>query len=111
MEGVANSLEDEVSFSTDKSGTNHPLAEISRSWGDSRLNASFETILFSLKHPYCNFLFDKNSVKLGDLEANTRVIGLRAGRKWVKDNLPPVIKIAWIFFYLSIFHRSTTLFY
>ena len=70
MEGVANSLEDEVSFSTDKSGTNHPLAEISRSWGDSRLNASFETILFSLKHPYCNFLFDKNSVKLGDLEAN-----------------------------------------
>ena len=81
MEGVANSLEDEVSFSTDKSGTNHPLAEISRSWGDSRLNASFEIILFSLKHPYCNFLFDKNSVKLGDLEANTRVIGLRAGKK------------------------------
>lgn len=46
MEGVANSLEDEVSFSTDKSGTNHPLAEISRSWGDSRLNASLRQSFF-----------------------------------------------------------------
>ena len=67
-------------------GFTHPLIEISNSWGDTRLNASFESLLASLKHPYLEYLIGKNSdviVNKDDatdiMQANTRIIGLRAG--------------------------------
>lgn len=67
-------------------GFTHPLIEISNSWGDTRLNASFESLLASLKHPYLEYLIGKNSdviVNKDDatdiMRANTRIIGLRAG--------------------------------
>lgn len=67
-------------------GYTNPLSEIAISWGDTRLNASFESLLASLKHPYLEYVFEKNSniiVNKDDpndiMQANTRIIGLRAG--------------------------------
>lgn len=67
-------------------GYSNPLSEIAISWGDTRLNASFESLLASLKHPYLEYVFEKNSniiVNKDDpndiMQANTRIIGLRAG--------------------------------
>ncbi len=67
-------------------GFPHPLIEISNTWGDTRLNASFESLLASLNHPYLKYIFGKNSnviVNKDDatdiMQANTRIIGLRAG--------------------------------
>ena len=61
-----------------------------RDRGDTRLNASFESLLMSLKHPYTTYLFEKNSNPLVNrddnnkiLAANTRVVGLRAGVRMI----------------------------
>lgn len=79
-------------------GYTNPLFEIANSWGDTRLNASFESLLASLKHPYLEYVFEKNSdiiVNSSDpndiMQANTRIIGLRAGIRMIpgqayKDN-------------------------
>ena len=79
-------------------GYTNPLSEIAISWGDTRLNASFESLLASLKHPYLEYVFEKNSniiVNKDDpndiMQANTRIIGLRAGIRMIpgqayKDN-------------------------
>ena len=76
----------------------NPLFEIANNWGDTRLNASFESLLASLKHPYLEYVFDKNSnivVNSSDpndiMQANTRIMGLRAGIRMIpgqayKDN-------------------------
>lgn len=68
----------------------HPLTQIANSWNDTRLNASFESLLASLKHPYFEYLFDKNSSQIVNsadgvdvMAARTRVIGLRAGVRMV----------------------------
>lgn len=84
-EGVIDDLAYEVAL-TQAKGVENPLGTISRSWGDTRLNASFEGLLSALKHPYLDFMFDNNSVKLvnestsATLDANSRVVGLRAGK-------------------------------
>lgn len=79
-------------------GYTNPLFEIANNWGDTRLNASFESLLASLKHPYLEYVFDKNSnivVNSSDpndiMQANTRIMGLRAGIRMIpgqayKDN-------------------------
>lgn len=62
-----------------------PLQVIENSWNDSRVNASLISILASLKHPYMNYLFDKNSNDIvnsttGDvLPAGSEIVGVRAG--------------------------------
>lgn len=76
-------------------GFTHPLVEICNSWNDSRLNASFESLLMSLDHPYTKYLFMKNGLPIENLgavkstaerkgevtPANTRIMGIRAGMR------------------------------
>ena len=85
-EGVIEDLDQEVGLYPCDIGISHPLTTISKSWNDTRLGASFESILFSLDHPYKDYLWEKNDNNLYDmltdtlaLPANTRVVGLRAG--------------------------------
>lgn len=88
------------------SGFTHPLVEICNSWNDNRLNASFESLLTSLNHPYVigktvdgerrPYLWKKNSDVITNkhyqtpayetnteveksIAAETRVVGIRAG--------------------------------
>lgn len=64
---------------------NHPLFSISRTWVDSRLNASYENILRRTQHPVLEKWFNKNHGKLINvlnekaLEKGDRIIGMRAG--------------------------------
>lgn len=67
-------------------GFTHPYMTIVNSWSDLRLCASFESLLMSLKHPYTEYIFAKNSQPIinvangTQLEAHSKVVGLRAGR-------------------------------
>ncbi len=86
QEGVVETTAQEVMLDPMGTPFNNPLFEIANSWNDTRLNASFESLLASLKHPYLEYVFEKNSdniVNASDpndiLPANTRIIGLRAG--------------------------------
>ena len=88
-EGVIETENQEIALDPVVSGFTHPLVDVSKLWGDSRLNASFESLLFSLKHPYVQddyALFEKNSSQIvnetnpEEIEpANSRIVGLRAG--------------------------------
>lgn len=74
-------------------GFTHPLVEIANSWNDTRINASFESLLMSLDHPYSKYFFLKNAndiTNLGEVKAtaplkgevtpaNSRIMGIRAG--------------------------------
>ncbi|MFR8835896.1 SusD/RagB family nutrient-binding outer membrane lipoprotein [Bacteroides nordii] len=84
--GVIDNQQQEVALRPVDIGFTNPLLQISETWGDTRLNASFESILMSLKHPYSEYLFQKNSIALVNthdenkvLKANSRIVGLRAG--------------------------------
>ncbi|WP_291584779.1 SusD/RagB family nutrient-binding outer membrane lipoprotein [Bacteroides sp.] len=84
--GVIETTAQEVALKPTVAGFTHPLVEISTTWGDTRLNASFESLLASLKHPYMDYLYLKNSCSLINgndpakiLKPNSRVVGLRAG--------------------------------
>ncbi len=63
----------------------HCLHTIQTGWNDSRLNASWVSMLTSLQHPYINYLLGKNSNAIINtttgsiLEANSAIVGLRAG--------------------------------
>lgn len=63
----------------------HPLFSISRTWVDSRLNASYENILRRTAHPLLERWFDKNEQELFNtsnvqvLAAKQRIIGMRSG--------------------------------
>lgn len=67
------------------SGFTNPLVEIAGSWADTRLNASFESLLMSLDHPYTHMLWQKNAYSITNKHssevtpANDRIVGLRAG--------------------------------
>lgn len=86
--GVIETTEQEVGLFISYLGCDHPLITISQ-WGDTRLSASFESLLFSLDHPYSKYLFAKNSdpiAKVGthgsapaSTPAGTRVVGMREG--------------------------------
>lgn len=63
----------------------HPLKVIYNDWNDSRVNASFISMLSSLKHPYMEYAFTKNSDKIINsttdevMEPETAIVGVRAG--------------------------------
>lgn len=78
--GVVESKEDEVGLNPTTGCYNaHPLKAIQSSWNDSRVNASFVSLLASLNHPYYHYMIGLNSDILGDVPANSEKIGLRAG--------------------------------
>lgn len=86
QEGVIETTDQEFLLDPMMEGFTNPLFEIANSWNDTRLNASFESLLASLQHPYLEYLFEKNSSQIVNsadgsdiLPANSRVIGLRAG--------------------------------
>ncbi len=73
-------------------GFSHPLIEISKTWNDTRLNASFESILKSFEHPALEFLFTKNSHPIINKDDATKIfeadrdyVGLRAGIRMLSD--------------------------
>lgn len=84
--GVVEGSDDQFMLNTLMLGFSHPLATISNLWNDTRLNASFESIMKSLDHPFLEFAFNKNGNKIFNktdeskfLEADSKVIGLRTG--------------------------------
>ena len=98
-DGVIESTNQEVGLFPSLIGFTNPLVEISETWSDTRLNASFESLLMSLNHPYTEYLFRKNRNALINendptqiLEPDTRIVGLRAGTEMIPgqsyDNNP-----------------------
>ena len=89
--GVVESNEQQIGLQPMNEGFSHPLLDITKTWNDSRLGASFESILMSLEHPYTRYMFNKNSEELrnsktGDVTpAGTRIVGLRAGGHFGED--------------------------
>ncbi len=83
--GVIEDVKDQTGIFPMISGFSHPLIDISESWGDWRLSASFESLLMSLNHPYTKegYLFEKNGIINGNdgsvLEAGTKIVGIRGG--------------------------------
>lgn len=68
----------------------HPLFVIQHSWNDSRVNASFESMLQSLDHPYTRYMLGTNcgpiansSDKSKSIPTENRIVGLRAGLRMI----------------------------
>ena len=84
-DGVIESTDDEIGLRPMYLGITHPLLEITNTWGDSRLSASFESLLKSLNHPYADYVFEKNGNAFVNkttgvaTSANMRIIGMREG--------------------------------
>lgn len=88
--GVIEKTDDEVGIFISMNGAAHPLLQII-SWGDTRISASFESLLMSLDHPFTKYLLAKNSdpiVNTGHnslssapeaTPAGTRIVGIRSG--------------------------------
>ena len=86
--GVIEDVADEAALFTSTLGFSHPLIQISE-WGDSRLGASFESLLMSLNHPYSKYLFLTNSDPINKTgtqgsapamtQPDTRLVGMRDG--------------------------------
>ena len=84
-DGVVETIDEQSGLYPMVSGFQHPMVAIIDSWGDSRISASFESLLMSLDHPYTKYLVKKNSneitnKKTGEvLPANTKIVGIRSG--------------------------------
>ena len=86
--GVITKTSHEFGLFSANLGFNHPLVQISE-WGDSRLGASFCSILESLDHPYIKYLFKKNTEDIKKTghrgsaptmtPAGSAIIGMRDG--------------------------------
>ena len=61
--GVIENETDEIAIYPTKTGTMHPLVEITN-WRDIVIGASFMNLLENLYHPYMKYLFTKNSIGL-----------------------------------------------
>lgn len=79
-------LDGDMDIAYNTSGGRHPLFVISDSWGDTRLNASFENILKRTDSPLLSTWFDANSSRIIDIngnetirEPNAEYLGIRAG--------------------------------
>ncbi|MBP3227588.1 MAG: SusD/RagB family nutrient-binding outer membrane lipoprotein [Bacteroidaceae bacterium] len=89
--GVIESYDHQIGLTPMNEGFNNPISEITKTWNDSRLGASFESLLMSLDHPYTHYLFAKNGEDLknnatGEVTpAGTRIVGLRAGGHFGED--------------------------
>lgn len=89
--GVLESHEHEVALTLPTNYfRSHPLSVIQRSWNDSRINASFESILMSLDHPYTKYFIGNNIGNIVNktdatksIKADTRIVGLRAGLRMI----------------------------
>ena len=62
-DGVIENETDEIAIYLTKTGTYHPLGEITV-WRDIVIGASFMNLLENLYHPYMKYLFTKNSIGL-----------------------------------------------
>lgn len=86
--GVMESPDDQVAIWLSNFGNPHPLVQVSE-WGDTRLGASFASILKSLNHPYADYLYKFNSdpiIKTGSkgsaslvTPADEALVGMRDG--------------------------------
>lgn len=89
--GVIESYDHQIGLTPMNEGFNNPISQITKTWNDSRLCASFESLLLSLDHPYTHYLFAKNGEQLknnqtGEITpAGTRIVGLRAGGHYGED--------------------------
>lgn len=91
--GVIESIDQQQGVFPSVIGFTHPLVEIANSWNDTRISASFESLLMSLDHPFTKYLFKKNSHEITNLgavlptaslagqvtPAEDRIIGIRSG--------------------------------
>lgn len=81
---IANVKEQQGVFPT-TIGFTHPLVEIGCTWNDTRISASFESLLMSLDHPYTKYFFLPNANDIENLSthaitsADDRIIGIRSG--------------------------------
>lgn len=81
---IANVKEQQGVFPT-TIGFTHPLVEIGCTWNDTRISASFESLLMSLDHPYTKYFFLPNANAIENLttheitDAEDRIIGIRSG--------------------------------
>ena len=84
-DGVVESIDEQSGLFPVVSGFTHPMVTIIDSWGDSRISASFESLLMSLDHPYTKYLTTKNSNEITNkktgavLPANKKIVGIRSG--------------------------------
>lgn len=84
--GVVEDFDDQMGMYPAITGFAHPLINIS-TWGDTRMSASFESLLMSLDHPYAKYVFNPNSNDIIDQNtkevtpAGTRICGIRSGTK------------------------------
>ena len=84
-DGVVESIDEQSGLFPVVSGFSHPLVDIIWNWGDSRISASFESLLMSLDHPYTKYLITKNSNEITNkktgavLPANKKIVGIRSG--------------------------------
>lgn len=83
--GVVEKVEQQQGIFPTVIGFTHPLVEIANTWNDTRLCASFESMLMSLDHPYTKYLFKKNGNPIPDpttgvtIPADSMIVGMRAG--------------------------------
>ncbi|MCF0184163.1 MAG: SusD/RagB family nutrient-binding outer membrane lipoprotein [Bacteroidaceae bacterium] len=83
--GVVEKENQQSALFPSKTGFTHPLKQICSQWNDNHLNASFETIMAQLDHPYAKFFFEPNAYpitnkKTGEvLDEGARIVGMRAG--------------------------------
>lgn len=88
--GVIETTDQQVGLYTFGVGFSHPLINIV-TWNDTKMSASFESLLMSLDHPYTHYFFSKNSDPISNVgkvagssapettPAGTRIIGMREG--------------------------------
>lgn len=85
MSGVIDSKDQQMRLAPAELGFSNPLLMISQTWNDTRLNASFETILKAYNHPILEFIFEKNSDPIINEKDNSvtdegsMIVGLRSG--------------------------------
>lgn len=83
--GVLESGDPNIAYDVTVDGETNPLAFISNSWKDTRLNASFENMLKSLKCPFLKIWFDQNDKAITDDRGDVQLaelseyIGIRLG--------------------------------
>lgn len=85
-EGVVENYDQEIVLNQRNMLGGNPMFGISNQWGDSRLNAQFETLLASLGHPFLNYWFNENTNDIVNtydqtkvMKAGTKVVGIRPG--------------------------------
>ncbi len=86
--GVIEKADHEFALFSSQLNFQHPFVQVSE-WGDSRLSASFCSMLESLGHPYAKYLFKKNTEAIEKVgkegsapsvtEANSVLAGMRNG--------------------------------